>query len=215
MRHRAGVIRIPQWCEILHRFWCWIEWLYFWSKVPLDLHLSYKTDIICSLETDLNMHFIRNSRHKQVHKNIIYLHLVQEYQQLKYQHNHWDREKSKLSSINKIISEGQINSSLVFMAKPSCLVYPAFPGEFYSWMEKQWGDTPWERVKKYCNIPVKEIISFLNVLFFLLFFPPFVLFYQFESYLEKSYWLFPKYFHLSFTPNARHVKEITWMTLLN
>lgn len=69
MRHGAGVISIPQWYEILCRFWCWTRWLYFWSIVPLDLHLSYKApSLICNLETELNMHFIRNYRYKQVHK---------------------------------------------------------------------------------------------------------------------------------------------------
>lgn len=58
----------------LCRFWCWTEWLYFSlrRKVPLialDLYLSYKTpSLICNLETELNMLFIRNYRHNQVHK---------------------------------------------------------------------------------------------------------------------------------------------------
>lgn len=72
MRHGVGVINIPQWHEILCGFWCWTEWLYFWSKVPLDLQLSCKTpSLICSLETELNMHFIRSYRHSRSTKKKI------------------------------------------------------------------------------------------------------------------------------------------------
>lgn len=70
-----------------------------------------------------------------------------------------EKEKSKFSGINKIISDIQINYSLGFMPKPLCLVYLACSGEFYGWMENQWGNTPWdERVKKTLDVPVKASV---------------------------------------------------------